>query len=305
MSKNMRTACFSLSLSLRQPARPVGRAFLHTTTVIVTSLVHQWRPLSFSLSLTHDACCLSWFPFCSSFCHVHCCCYGRERERERERYLYVEQVRERKKENWLHVPYLEVDYSIATYKIEIGIKVFFGFCPLLEHHPIHLLSVRWAEAELGVLEGVWEGGPWDIRPCPTPYRIFTKKVFLENRQSVFGDKIERLGNYENEQKMKSALAHRLRSCPSSECPPFKSRSSLRLDVLGQCVRWTKLEAFLILCREIMNYHKCSIGERWRWWWYEREKGNNGLCPAFRGGGQFHLQDLYLIDVTRHLKKYFW
>ena len=54
MSKNMRTACFSLSLSLRQPARPVGRAFLHTTTVIVTSLVHQWRPLSFSLSLTHS-----------------------------------------------------------------------------------------------------------------------------------------------------------------------------------------------------------------------------------------------------------
>ena len=185
MSKNMRTACFSLSLSLRQPARPVGRAFLHTTTVIVTSLVHQWRPLSFSLSLTHDACCLSWFPFCSSFCHVHCCCYGRERERERERYLYVEQVRERKKENWLHVPYLEVDYSIATYKIEIGIKVFFGFCPLLEHHPIHLLSVRWAEAELGVLEGVWEGGPWDIRPCPTPYRIFTKKVFFRNSSKRF------------------------------------------------------------------------------------------------------------------------
>ena len=103
MSKNMRTACFSLSLSLRQPARPVGRAFLHTATVIVTSLVHQWRPLSFSLSLTHDACCLSWFPFCSSFCHVHCCCYGREREREREgeRKIFVRWASKREKEREL------------------------------------------------------------------------------------------------------------------------------------------------------------------------------------------------------------
>ena len=152
--------CMLLSLTLTQAARSAGRSCLfthynchcHIASPPMTSTLF----LSLTHSLTHDACCLSWFPFCSSFCHVHCCCYGRERERERERYLYVEQVRERKKENWLHVPYLEVDYSIATYKIEIGIKVFFGFCPLLEHHPIHLLSVRWAEAELGVLEGVGE-----------------------------------------------------------------------------------------------------------------------------------------------------
>ena len=107
----------------------------------------------------------------------------------------------------------------------------------LKHHPIHLLSVRWAEAELGVLEGVGErAGRGTSGHVQRRTEYSQKRFFLEIRQSVFGDKIERLGNYENEQKMKSALAHRLRSCPSTERPPFKSRSSLRLDVLGQCVR---------------------------------------------------------------------
>ena len=236
----MRTACFSLSLSLRQPARPVGRAFLHTTTVIVTSLVHQWRPLSFSLSLTHDACCLSWFPFCSSFCHVHCCCYGREREREREgeRKIFVRWASKREKERELTSRYLPrsrlLDRNLQNRNWDKSLLWVLS-SPWASPNPSFVSAVGWGWARCVGGRG-WEGGPWDIRPCPTPYRIFTKKVFLENRQSVFGDKIERLGNYENEQKMKSALAHRLRSCPSSERPPFKSRSSLRLDVLGQCVR---------------------------------------------------------------------
>jgi len=66
----------------------------------------------------HDA-CLSWFPFCSSFCHVHCCVY------------------------WLHV-----DCSIPIIPTK-WIKSVFRSLPgpyppppsLKSRHPIHLLTL--------------------------------------------------------------------------------------------------------------------------------------------------------------------
>ena len=296
-----------LSLTLTQAARSAGRSCLFTHYNCHCHIASPPMTSTLFLSLTHSRCLL---PILISILLQLLPCpllllWAREREGERK--IFVRWASKREKERELTSRSLPrsrlLDRNLQNRNWDKSLLWVLS-SPWASPNPSFVSAVGWGWARCVGGRG-WEGGPWDIRPCPTPYRIFTKKVFLENRQSVFGDKIERLGNYENEQKMKSALAHRLRSCPSSERPPFKSRSSLRLDVLGQCVRWTKLEAFLILCREIMNYHKCSIGERWRWWWYEREKGNNGLCPAFRGGGQFHLQDLYLIDVTRHLKKYFW